>query len=446
MSDKPKKYFLSNLGCPKNEVDGNALEYYLLKRGFTRSEPEEADLLIVNTCGFIEDAKRESIDEILHLSRLKRFDGRLAVAGCLSQRYRRELNDILPEADFLFGISSPEEIASVLDGGDPSTGDRTFNIEAPYQEPAGRIIEPGSSYAYMKIADGCDNHCSYCAIPLIRGAYRSREVEAIGGEAEFLLSNGVREIILVAQDTTRYGFDLETEIRIEDLLKKLVDDERLEWLRLMYAHPARVSEELLEIISGNGKICSYLDIPLQHISDRMLKVMNRGVTSAEIKALMATIRENYPGIALRTTFLLNHPGETYDDFQQLLDFVEEIKFENLGVFVYSEEEGTPSSMMDDILSGELGERKYDELTRLQSEIVEERNRELTGMEMKVIVDEYDDLNDVYYCRNEFQAPEIDGVVLLRAGDERLEEGDMVDVVVEGISLYDLEAVLKKSPI
>ena len=436
---KPRTYYLLNLGCPKNEIDGHSLEYLLIKRGLSASEPEDADILIVNTCGFIEAAKRESIHEILRLAQFKSRDNILAITGCLSQWYREELANEFPEADYIFGISSREAVTDMLISGAGENIDCTFEIGETYEPDTGRII-PETPYAYIKIADGCDNRCSYCAIPFIRGSYRSRSPDDILSEVDYLLSNGIKELILVAQETTRYGKDLRGNISLETLIAEITSDDRLKWLRLLYAHPARTTQSLLEKIAGDAKICSYLDIPLQHISDNMLKRMNRNVTSSDIESLIYGIRNDFPDIALRTTILLGHPGETEDDFLGLMDFIEKTRFENLGCFVYSEEEQTASAEMGHRVPEETAYERYDRLMMLQSEIAEENNRQLCGRTYNTIVDEFDEENEIYYCRLESQAPEIDGHVELSFHENELNRGDFVNIKINGYDLYDLKAV------
>ncbi|MBD3234657.1 MAG: 30S ribosomal protein S12 methylthiotransferase RimO [candidate division Zixibacteria bacterium] len=443
MMKRALKFYLLNLGCPKNEVDGQSLEYHLRNAGCLPSEPEKAGILIVNSCGFIDDAKRESIDEILRLAECKHDSAILAVTGCLSQRYREELKEEIPEVDYLFGISSPAEIAEVLLTGNAENIDCTFEIEGGYQVGEGRYIDPKSHYAYMKIADGCDNHCSYCAIPSIRGQYRSRPLDDIEKEADFLLSKGVRELILVAQETTRYGQEFEDKsLNLEFLIRELISDKRLGWLRLLYAHPARVTDSLLETIANNKQVCSYLDLPLQHISDKMLRKMNRGVTSADIKLLVSRIKNNFPDIALRTTFIVGYPGETDEDFEQLAEFVDQVQFDSLGCFLYSEEEGTASAKATGKVDREIAQERLEQLMLIQSTIVEDRNRQLVGKVKPVIVDSYESEYNAYLCRLERQSPEIDGYVVLQSGDRNPKVGSIVNVRITDFDMYDLKAKIE----
>jgi ribosomal protein S12 methylthiotransferase len=443
MRKRPRTYYILNLGCPKNEVDGQSLEYHLLKRRLRSADPEEADVLIVNTCGFIEPAKSESIDEILRLSGLKKEGAVLAVTGCLSQRYRDELEDELTEADFIFGLSAPETVAEAVVSGEKKDIDRTFEIKPGYEISEGRTAKPGSQFAYLKIADGCDNRCNYCAIPLIRGPYRSRPVDDILSEADYLLSSDIREIILVAQETTRYGYDLYDDIGLTDLIGMLTTDSRLRWLRILYTHPARIDIPLLEAIADNGRICDYLDIPLQHISDNMLTIMNRKVTSSRIRSLVKTIRHGFPQIALRTTFLVGHPGETEADFEELLNFVEENRFEHLGIFVYSPEEGTVSFGMAGKVESSIADERYDRLMAVQSEIVERKNEEMIGRTLPVVIDEYDDYNGAYLCRSQYQAPDIDGYIRLADDNYHLRVGDYIDLRIIGHYNFELEGALQR---
>lgn len=443
MRKRPRTYYILNLGCPKNEVDGQSLEYHLIKRRLRSADPEEADVLIVNTCGFIEPAKSESIDEILRLSGLKKEGAVLAVTGCLSQRYRDELEDELTEADFIFGLSAPEAAAQTIVSGEKEDIDRTFEIKSIYEISEGRAVKPGSQFVYLKIADGCDNRCNYCAIPLIRGPYRSRPVDDILSEADYLLSSDIREIILVAQETTRYGYDLYDDIGLTDLIGMLTTDSRLRWLRILYTHPARVDIPLLEATADNGKVCDYLDIPLQHISDNMLNRMNRKVTSSRIRNLVKTIRRDFPQIALRTTLLVGHPGETEADFEELLGFVEESRFEHLGIFVYSPEEGTVSFGMKERVENSTADARYDRLMAVQSEIVERKNEEMIGRTLPVVIDEYDDYNGAYLCRSQYQAPDIDGYIPLVDDNYHLRVGDYIDLRIIGHYNFELEGALQR---
>ncbi|PJA29582.1 MAG: 30S ribosomal protein S12 methylthiotransferase RimO [candidate division Zixibacteria bacterium CG_4_9_14_3_um_filter_46_8] len=438
---RPRTYFILNLGCPKNEVDGQSLEFQLIQRGLSPSDPEEADILIVNTCGFIADARQESIDEILRLAQLKHDGTILAVTGCLSQRFRKELLAELSEVDYFFGISSPDTVADILLHQEPKHLDCTFEVSQTYQSSGGRFINPGSPYAYVKIADGCDNLCSYCAIPLIRGGYRSRPIDDVIKEVDFLLSNDIKEIILIAQETTRYGQDLARNENLEYLIKEICADDRLKWLRILYAHPARTRKSLLQIIAEENKVCSYLDLPLQHISDNMLSRMNRGITASRIKTLVSSMRNEFPEIALRTTFLLGHPGETQDNFEELSRFVEEARFENLGCFVYSEEEQTASAAMENKISSEIASERYEQLMLIQSTIAENHNRQRMGKTFQAIVDSLDSAENIYNCRLQSQSPDIDGNVRLVGYPRQLKPGDFANIKITGYDLYDLDAII-----
>jgi len=439
------KYYILNLGCPKNEIDGQSIEHHLVQRGLTKAEPWDADILIVNTCGFIDDAKRESIDEILRLAQFKRDEKLLAVTGCLSQRYREELKEELPEVDYFFGISEPEEIVATLVSSNSGSVNCTFDTQKIYKPSLGRFIDPGIHYAHVKISDGCDNHCSYCAIPSIRGAYRSRQLDDIVREVDFLLSKDIKEIILVGQETTRYGQDFrDKSIDLPFLVKELSGDKRLKWLRILYAHPARTEDSLLSVIAGNKQVCSYLDLPLQHISNKMLKTMNRHVTTEQVESLVSRIRTNYSEIALRTSFIIGHPGETERDFEKLMNFVEIARFDHLGCFIYSEEEGTVSANNPEKVDIEVAQERYDQLMLLQSSISEERNNTLLGRSAEAIIDEYDQSEHVYLCRLQTQAPEIDGLVELEANNSLLTTGDFVNIKITDYDMYDLKAVIDQS--
>ncbi len=439
---KRRKYYLTTFGCPKNEVDGQVLEYHLKLRGLSpAATPDDADILIVNTCGFIEDAKSESIEGILSLAEYKHNGKKLAVIGCLSQRYKNELKAELPEVDYFFGISSPKKIAETFVGADNKIIEETFNLNGKYEIQEGRVVGKGIPYAYLKIADGCDNRCSYCVIPSIRGRFRSKPLDNIVKEVDYLLGEGIKEIILVAQETTRYGYDLGEDINLTALIRELTADNRLRWLRILYAHPIRTTMALLEEISANDKVCNYLDIPLQQISDKMLSRMNRHISSKETEKLISTIKSKFPKIALRTTFMLGHPGETEADFQELLDFIEKFRFENIGCFLYSEEENTISAQMPDKVPLEIARERQDRLMSLQDDIVEERNSKRIGEIHRAIIDKVDLNSDGYICRMESQAPEIDGIVVAKGDNLSLEAGDFVDIKLIDFESYDFEAII-----
>ena len=385
------------------------------------------DVLLLNTCGFIGDAKEESVNAILEAVEEKKQGrvGELVVFGCLSQRYASELPAEIPEVDAWFGA---RDLAPVL---------RHLGVSAPGPLTARYQPRP-QGYAYLKISEGCDRRCSYCAIPFIRGAHRSVPMEELVAEAEGLAARGVKELILIAQDTTYYGLDLYGRRALGELLERLSAVEGIAWIRIHYSYPADFPEDVLQAMAGNPKVCRYLDIPLQHIADGMLERMHRHVDGAWTRALIRRLRTEVPGVALRTTMIVGHPGETEEEFGQLLDFVREARFERLGAFTYSEEEGTwgAQHLRDDVPE-EVKRERLDRLMELQRDISLACNQARVGTEVTVLVD--DILNDMAVCRSEFESPEVDGEILLRHPDPSLRVGDMVRVRIVAAEDYDLIA-------
>jgi ribosomal protein S12 methylthiotransferase len=445
-------FSIVNLGCPKNLIDAERLAASLEEAGHRlEPDPARAELILINTCGFIEQAKQESLDTIAEMIAHKRA-GRcrgLVVTGCLSQRYPRSLWEQLPEVDAFLGIGGQGEIADIcrriLDGQDerPCLIADTDGL-AEEHIPRKRLTVPHS--AYLKIADGCDNRCAYCAIPIIRGRYRSRRPEVLEQEARELAGRGVRELIVIAQDTTNYGRDLPGGPRLPELLDRFCAIDGLRWIRLMYTHPAHVSDELIETVAAQEGICNYLDLPLQHVSDDLLEAMNRRITGAGIEALIEKLRSSIPDITLRTTFIVGLPGETEEHFQRLLAFVERHRFEKVGVFSYSQEEGTPAAGMPGRPRRGVADRRLDELLRRQQRISLEHHQGLAGQELEVLVDALlpdDGVSDEAgrewsaVGRSRREAPDIDGSVYLTGED--LTPGRFVRARVEAYSEYDLYA-------
>jgi len=435
------KVGLVSLGCPKNLVDSETMLGLLSAEGFSiTGREEEADVLIVNTCSFINDAKEESIKTILELARLK-ASGRLKtllVAGCLAQRYPDELVREMPEIDGLIGTGDVGEIVRAVRRA--LSGERVSPCGAPGTlsgAAAPRLLSTPSYTAYLKIAEGCDNRCAYCVIPEIRGPYRSRPLEDVLQEAASLAAMGVHELILIAQDTTRYGLDLYGRPALAGLLGKLSRLEGIAWLRVMYAYPALVNDELLEVMAAEPKICRYLDIPLQHVSDAILTRMNRRGKRKDITTLVRQMRTAVPGITLRTSFIVGFPGETEEDFRELLDFMKTVRFDRVGVFTYSPEEGTPAAGMSGQVPEEVKAARKESAMLLQRKISLERNRAKVGRELTVLVEGRTGGKGVFYGRSEGDAPEIDGKVFVRAGRD-LSAGELVRVRVTGAREYDLE--------
>ncbi len=416
------------LGCSKNTVDTEHLLAQLPSASWEIvPDGAPADVLLLNTCGFIGDAKEESVNAILEAVEEKKQGrvGELVVFGCLSQRYASELPAEIPEVDAWFGA---RDLAPVL---------RHLGVSAPGPLTARYQPRP-QGYAYLKISEGCDRRCSYCAIPFIRGPHRSVPMEELVAEAEGLAARGVKELILIAQDTTYYGLDLYGRRALGELLERLSAVEGIAWIRIHYSYPADFPEDVLQAMAGNPKVCRYLDIPLQHIADGMLERMHRHVDGAWTRALIRRLRTEVPGVALRTTMIVGHPGETEEEFGQLLDFVREARFERLGAFTYSEEEGTwgAQHLRDDVPE-EVKRERLDRLMELQRDISLACNQARVGTEVTVLVD--DILNDMAVCRSEFESPEVDGEILLRHPHPSLRVGDMVRVRIVAAEDYDLIA-------
>ncbi len=413
------------LGCSKNTVDTEHLLAQLPADAFTIVDADEpVDVLLVNTCGFIGDAKEESIGAILEAVEAKKRGeaGELVVFGCLSQRYATELPAEIPEVDAWFGA---RDLAPVL---------RHLGVRpGPFVT---RRIAEAKGYAYLKISEGCDRRCSYCAIPFIRGAHRSVPMEDLVAEAEGLAARGVRELILIAQDTTYYGLDLYRRRALAELLRRLSAVPGIEWIRIHYSYPADFPEDVLAEMAGNPKVCKYLDIPLQHIADGVLDRMHRHVDGAWTRALIARLRREVPGVVLRTTMIVGHPGETEQEFEELLDFVREARFERLGAFMYSEEEGTYGAehFADDV-PPEVKQERLDRLMELQREISLSYNRSRVGTEARVLVD--DILDGTLVCRSEFESPDVDGEILVRGASPEVRVGDMIRVRIDAAEDYDL---------
>ncbi len=422
-----------SLGCPKNQVDAEQMLGVLADSGFEiTSEQNEADVIVVNTCGFIESAKEESIEAILDAARMKQHGKckALIVAGCLAQRYREELLQELPEADAVIGTAEIRRINDICETA--LTGkEHLLAASSPamvYGLP--RISTTPPHYRYLKIAEGCSNRCSYCAIPLIRGNFRSRPYESILNEASMLADEGAKELILLAQDSTGYR-DGDTNLAL--LLKALTRIRGIEWVRLMYAYPGRISTELMMVMADEEVICKYLDIPIQHFDDKVLKAMNRHGTSDDIRRTIEQLRRRVPGIALRTSLITGFPGETEAAFKRLLAFVKEAEFEHLGVFTYSPEEGTTAFDLDPRIPAEDAAERMDRLMKAQSKISLKKNRALIGSRQRVLIDGMEDM--ALIGRLATQAPEIDGVVYL--SETEAEPGDFVEIKITDATAYDL---------
>lgn len=433
-----------SLGCPKNLVDSETMLGLIHEEKYEiTNDPSEAEIIIVNTCGFIESAKEESINTILQMAEYKKSGSckYIIVTGCLSQRYAEELFSELPEADAIAGVEVYDEIGSIIKR--VMNGERFIMLERSKPDVIytsketflPRILTTPSYTAYLKIAEGCDNCCSYCAIPKIRGPYRSKPMEQVLKEAKALAANGVKELIVVAQDTTRYGEDLPGgKLLLADLLKELNKIESLKWIRVMYCYPNNFTDELIETFASLDKVCKYVDLPLQHASNRLLASMNRYDTREEVETLLAKLRKRIPGIVIRTTFIVGFPGETDADFEELKEFVEQQRFENAGVFAYSQEEGTVAGAMPDQIPDEIKQERYHELMALQAQISEEIHKETEGQTLEVLVEGIEeDGSGLHYGRSYREAPDIDGLVFIEnPGD--IKSGCFVNVnILQGFT-------------
>jgi len=428
----PPRVHLVSLGCAKNLVDSERLLGRLAAAGALVGAPaDEADIIIVNTCGFIEEAKDESIQTILELARFKRqgLCRELLVIGCLSQRYAPILREKLTEADAFFGLGQDDAILAAC-GLRPSAG-----------RDAGRLMLTPRHTTYIRIADGCDNRCAYCTIPIIRGPYRSREPGDILSETQNMVERGAREINLIAQDTTLYGYDLDRHANLPDLIRRIAAIRKVKWIRLLYTHPAHFSDELIDVYATTPKLCPYVDLPLQHFNDHILKRMGRKITKAGALELIDRIRQRIPGVVLRTTFLVGFPGETPGQFHELRDGVRELKFDHLGVFTYSREEGTRAARMRKHVSERVKARRMRDLMLTQQEIVFARNRALKGAAMQVVI-EAPSAKDRWIARSKGQAPDVDTVTYVTG--RNLRPGRFVNVTITGSQDYDLTARLARA--
>ncbi len=437
------KLGMVSLGCPKNLVDSEVMLGLIREKNFTvTNDPADADIIIVNTCGFIESAKEESINTILQMSEYKTQGScrYLIVTGCLSQRYADELAQSIPEVDAFVGTECFTDISWVIE--QVMDGKKVLHMtrntaEQPVEMP--RMLTTPEYMAYLKIAEGCDNCCSYCIIPKLRGPYTSRPYEAVMAEAKELAASGIKEIIVVAQDTTRYGEDLYGKLMLPQLLKDLNDLEGIEWIRVMYCYPNNFTDELIEAFATLPKVCKYVDLPLQHASNSLLASMNRYDTKEQVEALLKKLRTSIPGIVIRTTFIVGFPGETEADFDELKEFVAAQRFENAGVFKYSQEEGTVAGAMPNQIPEEIKENRYHELMALQAEISEELHQDLEGQELDVVIEGFDEENPALaVARSYREAPDIDGNIFVENADN-LHIGKFAKVrILQGFT-YELVA-------
>lgn len=433
------KLLFISLGCDKNLVDSEMMMGLLHDRGyeFTDNE-EEADIIVINTCGFINDAKEESINTILEMAKYKENNLKaLIVAGCLVERYKNEILQELPEIDAIVGTTAFDKICDVVDD---VLADKKHNelesINKMCRPDVKRIITTGGYYSYLKIAEGCDKHCTYCSIPMIRGAYRSVPMDELVKEAEYLADNGVKELIIVAQEITVYGKDLYGEKKLPELLHRLCKIPGIQWIRLLYCYPEEITDELIETIRTEKKICHYIDMPIQHASDKILKAMGRRTNNAELGNIISKLRKEIPDICLRTTLITGFPGETEEDHQILLDFIDEMEFDRLGVFTYSPEEDTKAASLDNQVDEEVKLCRKDEIMELQQEISMDKSERLVGKEIEVIIEGKASDEDVYVGRSYMDAPSVDGYVFINS-EEELMSGDFAKVRIVKAMEYDL---------
>lgn len=435
----PIKVGMVSLGCSKNLVDSERMLYKLRERGYELvTEPGLADVAVVNTCGFIQSAKEEAIETIIELGKLKE-DGtlkKIIITGCLTQRYQEEAAELFPEADAVIGIGDNKDIIDILDHVLANERVVKFSSKLDAELTGERIISTLPFFAYLKVAEGCSNCCTYCAIPQIRGKFRSVPMEEVLKEAQWLAENGVTELIVIAQDTTRYGEDLYGEPKLPELLEKLSEIEGIKWIRTLYCYPERITDKLLETIADNGQLIKYLDIPIQHCNGEILSRMNRWGDKERLSQLMAHIRKKVPDIVLRTTLITGFPGETEEQFSELAEFVQEQKFERLGCFAYSQEEGTKAAEMENQLSEEVKNHRADIIMEQQMLISAANNEKLMGKRLTAVVEGFDKFAECYFGRTEKDAPDIDGKVFFTS-ENPLEIGDYVEIEISDTLDYDL---------
>lgn len=434
------KILFVSLGCDKNLVDSEVMLGVLDKKGYSFTDDEtEADIVVINTCCFINDAKEESVNTILEMAELKK-EGKikaLIVTGCLAQRYQKEIRKEIEEVDAVVGTTAIDKIADVLE--EALKGNGKEHILPLDIRPSGnrkRMVTTGGHYAYLKIAEGCDKCCTYCIIPKVRGRYRSIPMEELTAEAEKLAESGVKELILVAQETTLYGSDLYGEKKLPELLRRLCRIPGLYWIRILYCYPEEITQELIQVMKEEKKICHYLDLPVQHGSDRILKRMGRRTDRAEISSIVKRLRENIPDICLRTTLITGFPGETEEDHEELMEFVDETEFDRLGVFTYSQEEDTPAALMPEQVEESVKEERKNEIMELQQEIAYESAEGMTGKILYAMIEGKVAQEDVYVARTYKDAPNVDGYLFINT-DRQLMSGDFVKVRITGSHEYDL---------
>ena len=436
-----------SLGCSKNQVDTEVMLHKLMSAGHQITPDEvEADVVIINTCAFIESAKQESIENILDIAWLKKHKDLkgIVVCGCLAERYHEEIVKELPEVDAVIGVGSLDDIVSAAEHA--YKGEKYLSVKDKNTSPLGgdRVITTPEYTAYLKIAEGCDNKCTYCAIPSIRGCFRSRPIEELVEEAKTLEALGVKELNIIAQDTSRYGLDLYGRYALADLVRAIADSTDIPWIRLLYCYPDKITDELIALMRDEPKVVKYIDLPIQHISDRMLSAMNRHGDSALIRQTVERLRKQIPEITLRTTAIVGFPGESEEDFRQLCEFVKEAKFDRFGAFTYSAEEGTPAASFEGQIDEQVKQDRYDIIMREAMRVAEENNERMIGRTVRVLVEDFDPVSEAHFGRSAADAPDIDGKVYFKA-PRRIAPGSMIDVKVREVLDYDLygRAVMPK---
>ena len=432
------KVGMISLGCNKNRVDSETALGLLREHGYElTNDPAQADVLMVNTCGFIASAKEESIDAILDMARYKQIGKcrALVVTGCLAQRYEKDLMQEIPEIDLLMGVNQYQQLPDALEKALGGVR-KSYCMDDHTYYAHDRVLTTPSYTAYTRIGEGCSNCCTYCAIPSIRGAFRSRDEESIVEEAKTLAEQGVKELVLIAQDVSSYGIDLYGEYRLAHLLNLLCEIDGIEWIRLLYCYPDKITDELIDTMASQPKVLHYIDLPLQHADDSILKAMNRHSSAEETREVIRKLRERMPDIVIRTTFIVGFPGEGDGEFETLAEFVNEQEFERLGCFEYSPQEGTPAAKMENQVDDDVKARRAEVIMQDQYEIMSEKNNEMIGKTLRVLTESYDDYTDSYSGRSYMDAPDIDGKIIFTSPDF-IKEGDFVDVEILGTNEYDL---------
>ncbi len=436
----PVKIGMVSLGCNKNQVDAERMLYKIKEAGYQLvADAALSDIVIVNTCGFIESAKQEAIETILEFGKLKE-EGRIKkiiVTGCLAERYKEEVAELLPEADAVIGLGCNDDILNVIDKVLANERPLEFANKLCLPMEGGRVQTTLPFYSYLKVAEGCSNCCTYCAIPAIRGKYRSVPMENLIEEAKGLAEHGVKELNIIAQDSTRYGEDLYGECKLPELLTELCKIEKLKWIRILYCYPERITDKLLDVIAKEDKIVKYIDVPIQHCCEDILKKMNREGNEEYLRALMTKIREKVPNVTIRTTLITGFPSETEEQFNQLADFVKDMRFDRLGCFPYSQEEGTKAAEMPDQIDEETKQRRADVIMEQQQIIMAQNNEKMIGKTIEVVTEGFDRYGECYFGRSAADAPDIDGKIFFRSPERKLTSGSFVKVNITETLDYDL---------